>query len=141
MANPVTTLELIKRSNQAIQASVMGGGTRAVSAPAGKGGTGSSGAGSGVDSMTPAQQSSARSVQSIGQTTAIVIQDAGDMLRNVSTIETTAIGVATAAYVASGGTDETWEKVMTECNKVMTDAAKLYLLIGTNAHAVLTLFN
>jgi hypothetical protein len=63
------------------------------------------------------------------------------MLRNVSTIETTAIGVATAGLVASAGTEVTWKTVLDEANTVMTNAANLYLLIGQNAQKVLALFN
>lgn len=83
-------------------------------------------------------QSMAKAVQSIGQTTAIVIQDAGDMLRNISTIEVTAIGAATAAWIATK--DKRYKDIITESMQVINDAAKAYLTIGTDAYKVLNQF-
>jgi hypothetical protein len=83
--------------------------------------------------------SSARAVQSIGQTTAIVIQDAGDMLRNVSTVEVTSIGAATAAWIATK--DPSYKEMIDTSMNVMKEAAALYKTIGTNAFDVLALFS
>jgi hypothetical protein len=83
-------------------------------------------------------QSTVRAAQSIGQTTAIVIQDAADMLRNINTIETTTIGAATAKWIATR--DPVYREIIDNALKVMQDAAGLYLTIGTNAHEVLTKF-
>lgn len=83
-------------------------------------------------------QSKAKAVQSIGQTTAIVIQDAGDMLRNISTIEVTAIGAATAAWLVTK--DKRYKDIITESMQVINDAAKAYLTIGTDAYKVLSQF-
>jgi hypothetical protein len=83
--------------------------------------------------------SSARAVQSIGQTTAIVIQDAGDMLRNVSTVEVTSIGAATAAWIATK--DPSYKEIIDTSMNVMKEAAALYKTIGTNAFDVLALFS
>jgi hypothetical protein len=96
-------------------------------------------------SASPYDQSNARAVQSIGQTTAIVIQDAGDMLRNVSTIETTAIGVATAGWVAAVAADNVpqatgYQAIVDHGVVIMQETAALYLTIGTNAAAVMALF-
>jgi hypothetical protein len=91
--------------------------------------------GSGVSAS---DQSNARAVQSIGQTTAIVIQDAAEMLRNTNTVEVTAIGAATAKWIATR--DPVYQEIIQNCMKVMQDAATLYLTIGTNAHQVLTQF-
>lgn len=91
--------------------------------------------GSGVSA---GDQSNARAVQSIGQTTAIVIQDAAEMLRNTNTVEVTAIGAATAKWIATR--DPIYQEIIQNCMKVMQDAADLYLTIGTNAHQVLTQF-
>ena len=84
-------------------------------------------------------QSTARAVQSVGHTTAIVIQDAADMLRNINTIEITTIGAATAKWIATR--DPVYREIIENAMKVMQDAAGLYLTIGTNAHEVLTKFN
>src|SRR4029079_10151847 len=90
------------------------------------------------DTSDPAgtyDHSNARAVQSIGQTTAIVIQDAGDMLRNVSTVEVTSIGAATAAWIATK--DPSYKEIIDTSMNVMKEAADLYKTIGTNAFAVL----
>jgi len=123
-----TNLELVQSSTQAIRDAVYNG-----TATTGSGGSGASG-------MSALDQSTARAVQSIGQTTAIVIQDAGDMLRNISTVETTAIGTATAAWIASGGTDVIYEQIIDKGMSIMQDAAALYLTIGKNAYTVLMQF-
>lgn len=87
---------------------------------------------------TAYDQSVSKAVQSIGQTTAIVIQDAGDMLRNVSTIEVTAIGAATAAWLATK--DPQYKEIIDASMKVIQDAAATYLTIGQNAYQVLNQF-
>jgi len=84
-------------------------------------------------------QSVAKAVQSVGQTTAIVIQDGADMLRNISTIEVTAIGAATAAWLATG-LEGVYKPIIEESVKVMQDSAALYKTIGENAYAVLEQF-
>lgn len=127
-----TNLELVQASTQAIRDAIYDG---AVTSAAGSGSGSSGGA-----TVTALDQSAARAVQSIGQTTAIVIQDAGDMLRNISTIETTSIGAATAAWIASGGADVIYETVIEECMTIMNKAADLYKTIGQNAYFVLMQF-
>lgn len=91
-----------------------------------------------ADWTTAYAQSLAKAVQSIGQTTAIVIQDAGDMLRNISTVETTAIGAATAAWIATK--DEKYKDIITESMTIINGAADAYLKIGQNAYAVFSQF-
>ena len=135
MAEKPTNLDLIKASNQVIQTDVFSG-----KAPSGTAKAPASGGGSGVGDTSALDQSTARAVQSIGQTTAIVIQDAGDMLRNISTVETTAIGAATAAWVASGGVDVIYETIIDKGMAIMQEAAALYLTIGQNAYKVLIQF-
>src|SRR5262245_26136029 len=88
--------------------------------------------------LTAYDQSVAKAVQSIAQTTAIVIQDAGDMLRNVNTVEVTAIGAATAAWLATK--EPAYQVFITESITVMQKAAENYLTIGTNAFKVLSQF-
>ncbi len=88
--------------------------------------------------ISASDQSKARVVQSIGQTTAIAIQDAAEMLRNTNTVEVTAIGAATAKWIATK--DPVYREIIQNSMKVMQDAAALYLTIGTNAHEVLAQF-
>jgi len=88
--------------------------------------------------VSASDQSQARAVQSIGQTTAIVIQDAAEMLRNTNTVEVTAIGAATAKWIATK--DPAYQEIIQNCMKVMQDAAALYLTIATNAQQALNEF-
>ena len=88
--------------------------------------------------VTASDQSIARAVQSIGQTTAIVIQDAAEMLRNINTVEITAIGAATTKWISTG--DAAYHETILNSLKIMQEAAALYLTIGTNAHEVLARF-
>jgi len=134
----MSNTQLVQNSTSLISSAIFGG--SAPPAPASGGST--SPLPSGAD---PYDQSSARAVQSIGQTTAIVIQDAGDMLRNISTIETTAIGVATAAWVAAVAANNApaatgYQAIVDHGIVIMQETAALYLTIGSNAQAVLALF-
>jgi hypothetical protein len=88
---------------------------------------------------TTYEQSEGKAVQSIGQTTAIVIQDAADMLRNVSTIEVTAIGAATAAWIATK--DPAYKTIIDESMTVIQAASAAYLQIGQNAFTVFKQFD
>ena len=51
------------------------------------------------DPGLPTQQSNNMMVQSVAQSMAIAVQDVVDLMRNISTIETTAIGAATAKWI------------------------------------------
>ncbi len=62
------------------------------------------------------------------------------MLRNISTMETTAIGAATAAWIASEGADVIYETIIDKGMTIMQEAAALYLTIGQNAYKVLIQF-
>jgi hypothetical protein len=118
-----SNLELVRKNVRATQNVVMPGGGNDPN---------------GVTGPTPSAQSQAKAAQSVGQTTAIVIQDAADMLRNVSTIETTAIGAATAAWLATQ--DPAYALIIETSMSVMEQTAALYLTIGTNAATVLAKF-
>jgi hypothetical protein len=93
-----------------------------------------------LNPVTTFAQSEGKAVQSIGQTTAIVIQDAADMLRNISTIEVTAIGAATAAWLADPA-NAAYETIINEATTVIQNAAAAYLLIGQNAYTVFKQFD
>jgi len=88
--------------------------------------------------VNASEQSMARAVQSIGQTTAIIIQDAAEMLRNINTVEITAIGAATTKWISTG--DAAYQESILNSLKIMQEAAALYLTIGTNAHEVFARF-
>ena len=73
--------------------------------------------------------------QSVAQSSAIAIQDAADNLRNLSTITTTAIGVALAQLLATG--DPKYAKVIEEAQKVMLKGTENFADIGKKSAQVL----
>lgn len=80
----------------------------------------------------------AEATQAIAQTTAIVIQDGADMLRNVSTIEVTTIGAATAAFFATN--NPIYLGVIQQALATINTAAETYVKIGQSAYTVLSQF-
>ncbi len=80
-------------------------------------------------------QANAKAQQAVAQSAAIAIQDAADNLRNLSTITTTAIGVALAQLLATG--DEKYAKVIEEAQKVMVNGTENFASIGEKASKVL----
>ena len=79
-----------------------------------------------------------KAYQSVAQSTAIAVQDATDALRNVSTIATTAAGVAMAQLLATG--DDKYVKVLTQAQTLVTQATVDYGAIGAAAALVLKNF-
>ncbi|MBK6917217.1 MAG: hypothetical protein IPH07_07440 [Deltaproteobacteria bacterium] len=92
-----------------------------------------------VDATYPAQQAGGMAVQSVAQSMAIAIQDATDMLRNVSTIATTAMGVAAAKWIE---TPEMvlYKQIIDTAQGLIQTAAGDFLTIGQNAATVLSAF-
>jgi hypothetical protein len=79
-----------------------------------------------------------KAYQSVAQSAAIAVQDAADALRNVSTIATTAAGVAMAQLLATG--DDKYAKALKEAQNLMTGAIEDFSSIGTAAASVLKQF-
>ena len=76
-----------------------------------------------------------KAYQSVAQSTAIAIQDATDNLRNISTISSTALGVAMAQFLETK--DPSYIQAMELANKMSLEAASNFQTIGINAAAVL----
>lgn len=129
-----TNLDEIRKSIRQTQLAVIPNSAGAVLSP--------DEVGDGPDLTPPTTyaQSEGKAVQSIGQTTAIVIQDAADMLRNVSTIEVTAIGAATAAWLANPE-NVAYKQIIDEAMTVIQSASATYLNIGQNAYKVFKQFD
>jgi hypothetical protein len=79
-----------------------------------------------------------KAYQSVAQSAAIAVQDATDGLRNVSTIATTAAGVAMAQFLATG--EDKYAKALGYAQDLMSNATKDYAAIGAAAALVLTNF-
>ena len=87
----------------------------------------------------PWRQASDLAIQSIAQSTALTISDAADMLRNIETIMTTAMGVAMAKWVETPE-NVFYQQIVDAAGKAIASAADNYKTIGTDAQAVLELF-
>jgi hypothetical protein len=79
-----------------------------------------------------------KAYQSVAQSAAIAVQDAADALRNVSTIATTAAGVAMAQLLATG--DPKYAQALTQCQTMMKSATEDFAQVGAAASTVLKNF-
>ncbi len=79
-----------------------------------------------------------KAYQSVAQSAAIAVQDAADSLRNISTIATTAAGVAIAQLLATG--EPKYATALSEVQKMMTSATEDFSKIGEAATSVLKNF-
>src|ERR1043166_5668573 len=77
--------------------------------------------------------------QSVAQSTAIAVQDATDMLRNISTIATTASGVAIAQMLATPPNPGAAE-ALTAAQPLLAGATTKFPAIGSAAAAILNEF-
>lgn len=75
----------------------------------------------------------------VAQAAAMAIQDATDNLRNLSTMSTTAIGVAMTQLVSSGDL-QTWGPVVKLAQTLVTSSAQDFSKIGTEAAEMLRKF-
>ncbi|KVH37498.1 hypothetical protein WT01_24510 [Burkholderia cepacia] len=76
-----------------------------------------------------------KAYQSVAQSTALAVQDATDALRNISTIATTAAGVALAQLLVS--TDPKYVTALQQAQALMHAATEDFAKVGTAAAAVL----
>ncbi len=74
---------------------------------------------------------------SVSQTAAITIQDAGDNLRNMTTVSSTAIGVALAKSLANPEKASLYAETITQAQSVVKSAADTFKTVGSNAADVL----
>src|SRR5713226_986650 len=76
-----------------------------------------------------------KAYQSVAQSAAIAIQDAADALRNVSTIATTASGVAMAQLLATG--EDKYAKALSHAQDMMKSATEDFTQVGLAASTIL----
>jgi len=79
-----------------------------------------------------------KAYQSVAQSSAIAVQDATDTLRNISTIATTAMGVAMAQLLATG--EPKYADAITTAQGMLSAATTEYANIGVAASTVLKQF-
>jgi len=86
--------------------------------------------------FTPGAHSASIAVQSVAQSMAIAVQDSADMLRNISTIETTAIGAATAKWLAEPA-NVAYKEVIETSQQQIEKAAQTFAQVGAITAKVL----
>lgn len=85
------------------------------------------------------QSGAGKAFQFVAQAAAMAVQDATDNLRNVSTISTTAIGMAMAQLMSTGDA-QTWGPVIEAAQGLVKSSADDFQRIGENAAKVLRNF-
>ena len=81
------------------------------------------------------QEGAGKAYQAVAQSTALAVQDATDNLRNLSTISSTAQGVAMAQLLATG--ENKYAKAIEVAQKMSEAAAQNFKTIGVNASDIL----
>lgn len=69
---------------------------------------------------------------SVNQSIALAIQDATDLMRNVNTIETTVIGIASAKWLAEPSNTD-YEKIISNAKENITFTVENLTAVGENA--------
>lgn len=77
--------------------------------------------------------------QAVAQSTSIAVEDAAENLRNISTITSTAMGVALAKLLATG--DPKYSKVIKEAQQILENATEHFATVGEKAATVLKGFS
>ncbi len=91
------------------------------------------------DSNSDNQQVSAKELMlaSVNQSMAVAVQDATDLLRNISTIETTVIGIASAKWLAEPA-NVAYEQIIKNASQNISDAVENLSKVGTSAAQVIS---
>ena len=82
------------------------------------------------------QSGAGKAYQSVSQSSALAVQDATDSLRNVSTMATTAMGVAMAQMLATGEV-EPYSGIIAQANLMVTNSTTNFGTIGKSASELL----
>lgn len=73
---------------------------------------------------------------SVNQSAAVAVQDATDLLRNISTIETTVIGIASAKWLADPA-NPSYEKIIKNATDTISAAVENLAKVGENTAKVI----
>lgn len=85
-------------------------------------------------------QGAGKAYQMVAQSMAIAIQDATDHLRNISTISSTAVAVATEQMIANPDKFEQYSKILDKAQYSVTKATCSFKTIGEDAGHILKQF-
>lgn len=87
----------------------------------------------------PQAQATGLAVQSVAQSAAMIVQDATNLFRNLSTIEATAIGAATAKWIETPE-NVAYLLIIEESQRVLQNATAIIEAAGKSASSVLAAF-
>ena len=91
-----------------------------------------------IGSTQVEDSASGKAFQAVSQTAAMAVQDAANALRNVSTIGSTALGVAMAQYLSTH--DEKYKDIIEKAQGIISQAADDFQQIGTSAAMLVRIF-
>jgi len=89
----------------------------------------------GAFDKSPLSNGAGQSVQSVSQSIAIAVQDAGDTMRSIALVQSTALGVATQKFVETK--DPEYIPVIKQCQAVMNDSVAYWESIGKKGSEIL----
>ncbi len=93
-----------------------------------------------VDPTVVKIQGAGKAYQSVAQSMALAVQDATDHLRNISTVATTAVAVATEMMISDPEKFGQYVKIINQAQESVNKAATTFKDIGTDAGDVLDNF-
>ena len=94
----------------------------------------------GLSLNTATDQAREKAIQSVAQSAAIAVQNGVEMLRNVSTMEVVAIGVATAEWIAEPE-NVLYEQIIQNSMDQISAATEAMGVIATTAAGMITAFD
>lgn len=86
----------------------------------------------------PLTHGAGTAVQSISQSVAISVQDASDFMRDLATIETTAIGIATKKMIEEK--NPLYIPIIEACQKTMMQAEQYWVKVGEDGATILSAY-
>lgn len=93
-----------------------------------------------LDDTVIRQSGSGKAFQSVSQSAAIAVQDATDFVRNISTISSTALGIAMSNMIEDPTKASDYSTVITNINNIMSNAATFYKDLSGDSATVVNKF-
>lgn len=84
---------------------------------------------------SPLSNGAGHAVQSVSQSIAIAVQDAGDTMRNIALVQATALGVATQKFVETKDSD--YIAVIKQCQATMNESVLYWEKVGKKGAEIL----
>lgn len=85
---------------------------------------------------TPLTQGAGQAVQSIAQSIAIAVQDSSDTLRNIATVQSATLGVATQKYIETK--DNNYIPITEQCQTNLNNSVEYWKKVGKAGAEILS---